>query len=451
MLRHLYHNPSTGLVVLAVLMLLTAVISGVMASLSYLIPDFWLTHGGFAVLRPWHVSAALFWILSGATGLMHTALRKINPGSTLKPVAQMHLLLWVFGIAGVFFSYTNRQFGGREYWEFDPIWSLPLAVAWVLHIFLYLKQIPAPGKWPVYYWMWLSGSLFFLFIFGENYLWMIPGFRENLIRDMTIQWKVNGSLVGAWNQMIYGTSFFLMEKIGRDDKVAHSRMAFLMYFLGMLNLMFNWGHHIYTLPTEPYVRIVAYSVSMTEWIFLARIIFSWKQSLKTAQQHYPFFPYRFLMAADFWILISMAHAICLSIPALNLYTHGTHITVAHAMGTTIGINSMILLSGLYYFFMGDEKEHAFPRWLNGTFWMTQAALLIFWISLNGAGIIRGLWMHLPKRTPFLQMMESAKPWFGVFALSGTLLMSGLILLSIFPLLQYFKHKRYESENSIPER
>ena len=44
----------------------------------------------------------------------------------------------------------------------------------------------------------------------------------------------------------------------------------------------------------------------------------------------------------------------MSIPAFNLYTHGTQITVVHAMGTTIGINTMIVLAGVFYC-LPDEK------------------------------------------------------------------------------------------------
>jgi nitric oxide reductase subunit B len=40
----------------------------------------------------------------------------------------------------------------------------------------------------------------------------------------------------------------------------------------------------------------------------------------------------------------MILAIIISLPALNLITPGTHVTVGHAMGTTIGINGMILLN-----------------------------------------------------------------------------------------------------------
>ena len=73
----------------------------------------------------------------------------------------------------------------------------------------------------------------------------------------------------------------------------------------------------------------------------------------------------------------------MSIPALNLYTHGTHVTVAHAMGTTIGINSMILFAACFDFF-GDRNIAlmAKSRWLNTAFWTAQAALFVFWLSLN---------------------------------------------------------------------
>ena len=135
-----------------------------------------------------------------------------------------------------------------------------------------------------------------------------------------------------------------------------------MYFLGLFNLMFNWGHHIYTLPTEKYIRYIGYAVSMTEWIFFIKIFYQWKKSVSTIQKNYHYFPYRFLMAADLWVFLNMAQAILMSIPAINIYTHGTHVTVAHAMGTTIGINSMILLAACFEFsnVSNQEKTGAAP-------------------------------------------------------------------------------------------
>jgi len=45
--------------------------------------------------------------------------------------------------------------------------------------------------------------------------------------------------------------------------------------------------------------------------------------------------------------LSLSLAIAMSVPAINVYTHGTHFTVAHTMGTTIGINSFLLLAFVF--------------------------------------------------------------------------------------------------------
>lgn len=409
---------------LALGMLVVGLLLGVLAAQSYIIPGIWKDTLSFSQLRPMHVSAAVFWILSGAIGAVYCALSSITRQKLSPLVSNLHLVVWIIAIAGVFYAYITGKFGGREYWEFDPVFALPIACAWLIFLIQFVRMVKNIRQWPVYIWMWMTGIVFFLFTFTENYLWIFPYFRAHFITDMTIQWKVNGSLVGSWNQMIYGVAFFLMERISGDPKPAFSRTAFIMYFLGLFNLMFNWGHHIYSLPTQAYVRYIGYAVSMTEWIFLARILYNWKQSLSDMQKHYSKFSYRFIMAADIWVFINMGQAILMSIPALNLYTHGTHVTVAHAMGTTIGINTMILL-GACSVFLADTcyvNSARHQKWMNIFFWCAQGSLLIFWLSLNVIGIQKGLLqLHHPE-VSFHRMMQSLSGLFMLFTYAGSLLM-----------------------------
>ena len=68
----------------------------------------------------------------------------------------------------------------------------------------------------VAYWNYLLYFYFYRKLFVD-----FPYFRQHFIADMTIQWKVNGSLVGAINQIIYGVAFYLMEKISGDEKSSY--------------------------------------------------------------------------------------------------------------------------------------------------------------------------------------------------------------------------------------
>lgn len=423
--------------VLALTLLLIGLVFGVLASFVYINPNFLKDTLGFVALRPLHVSMVTFWIIIGANGGVMSALQILYPNKLSNKIAATQLLLWLIAIVGVMSSYFRKDFGGREYWEFNPIWALPIALSWILYLSNYFRVIKNAKQWPVYIWMWMSGGLFFMFTFMENYLWVFPYFREHFVTDMTIQWKVNGSLVGSWNQLIYGTAFFIMDKISGNTKVGYSKMAFGMYFLGLFNLMFNWGHHIYTLPTESYIRYIGYVVSMTEWIFFARIIYSWRQSVADIKKHYHYFPYRFIMASDIWVFLNMSQAIVMSIPILNLYTHGTHVTVAHAMGTTIGINTMILLAACFVFLKGNCVTYNKPtRVLNITYWLMQSSLLIFWIALNIAGIKKGIWQNSVNQITYQKLMEELTPYFFAFSLSGLILLITLFITAGVLLYNY---------------
>ena len=364
-------NAGIWFVRIALILLIAGLLFGHLASESY--NQTTATDGvmGFLSLRPLHVSCAYLGIISAGIGFISIVLQSKKSTDFGQKLQNLQLALWVLALTGIFYSYFTGNFGGREYWEFDPIWAIPLFLSFIVFLIYFLHQVELKEKWPVYQWMWLTGIVFFIFTFVENYLWIIPYFRAQFITDMTIQWKVNGSLVGAVNQMIYGVAFYLMEKISGNNKTSFQKLSYAFYFLGLFNLMFNWGHHIYLLPTEKYIHYIAYGVSMTEWIILLRIFYKWSGQIKENKQHYFFFPYRFLMAADYWVIVNLAMGILMSIPAINLYTHGTHITVGHAMGTTIGINVMIILAAAFYFLKPSFNNVKALKFNATLFWIVQ--------------------------------------------------------------------------------
>ena len=98
--------------------------------------------------------------------------------------------------------------------------------------------------------------------------------------------------------------FLFDGKISGDEKSSYQKLSFAMYFLGMFNLMFNWGHHIYLFPTEKYIHYIAYAVSMTEWIILIRIFTNGPTNQKENKQFY-YFSLSLLMASDYWVTLKL--------------------------------------------------------------------------------------------------------------------------------------------------
>ena len=439
-------NFGIWLIRIALVLFVLGLFFGHLASESYRLTEPKSGVMGFLSLRPLHVSSAYLGIITAGLGFLTLIIAKMKTTRFGIFLQYLHFSLWVIALIGIFYSYFTGDFGGREYWEFNPVWALPIFISFIVFLVFYLHQIGFSIKWPIYYWMWLTGIIFFIFTFIENYLWIFPYFRQHFIADMTIQWKVNGSLVGAINQIIYGVAFYLMEKISGDEKSSYQKLSFAMYFLGMFNLMFNWGHHIYLLPTEKYIHYIAYAVSMTEWIILIRIFYKWSQQIKENKQFYYFFPYRFLMASDYWVTINLTLALFMSIPAINLYTHGTHITVAHAMGTTIGINTMIILAGVFYFIKPTFNSAKWRMYGSVTFWIVQVTLLLFLISLIGMGIQRAIWQAGLTSESFSKMSSSSGNWVLAFIILGTILMFSMASFFIYLLIQSYKKNKLEPES-----
>ena len=216
-------------------------------------------------------------------------------------------------------------------------------------------------------------------------------------------------------------------------------IPFFFFFLGLTNLMFNWGHHTYIVPASPAVKTVAYVISMTELLILGHIIFRWRKTLTHAQKNFHLLPYRLFSFADGWIFLNLTVAILISIPALNYYTHGTHITVAHTMGTTIGINTMLLFGCIFYI-VQQQRPEAFEklRRLAGKGMMlTNLSLVIFWSALLGLGFVK-ISSKLNNEA-FAVMMKKSEPLFKLFTLSGMFILVGIVV-AIFATIKMIRQE-----------
>jgi nitric oxide reductase subunit B len=235
-------------------------------------------------------------------------------------------------------------------------------------------------------------------------------------------------MIGAWNLLMFGCSIYVMEQYG-TAKMSRSHMSYAFLFVGLMNVLFNWGHHIYSLPTASWIKTVSYITSMTELLILGNIIRNWRKKFRAAQINFYILPYRLLSISDIWITLNLILGVTMSIPQLNYYTHGTHITVAHAMGATIGINTMIFMAAAFY-----VLERYYPvlfmkrsKLLAKGIAITNFSLIIFWTSLLGSGVTRiiGKMDDLP-----FAVMKRSESFFKLFAVSGGFILLGLGIVAV---------------------
>lgn len=413
-------------------------IFGVIGGFQYILPSFLKERLTFQQTRPLHVYLVISFIFSSAVGCVYYFLPAVaNRKLYSEKLASFHWICQVLILIVVVTGFFGGHFSGREYLEFPWWMALVILGSWSLLIINFFKTIPLQfSRQPVYVWSWATGIVFFFITMCEAHLWLLPFFHHNIVRDLTVQWKALGSMVGSWNMLVYGTTMYVMGKITNDDQVARSKTAFFFYFLSLTNLMFNWGHHTYIVPASPAVKEVSYMISMTELLFIGKIIYTWRQTYIAAKLNFHYPPYKMFSAGDLWVFLNLILAIIISVPAINLYSHGTHITVAHAMGTTIGINTNLVLGCLL--FIAYQRAPVLAARFKNIFAAGMAllniSLLVFWAALLWSGVTRSI--DVQNSVPFANMMQHLQPGFILFTSAGVFVLAGLFMI-LLPLMFIF--------------
>ncbi len=428
-------------ITIGLIALLLGLLCGLLAGFQYVVPTFIKEVLPFYVLRPLHTLFVVSWILLAAIGGIYYYLQNGN-----KSLVKWHFWLFTSTGIGIIFSFLNKNFEGKEYLEFPSYFYFPIVLGWIVFGINYFKTtLPNFKNWPVYFWMWATGIVFMIYHFTEAHLWMLPYFKSNYIQNIALQWKAGGSYVGSWNMLVYGTALYVMAKISKDESYAKSPKAFFFYLLGLTNLMFGWAHHIYIIPTAPWIRYFAYAISMTEWVILFSIIYDWKKSLSEETKIEFSIAYRLMILADFWVFLNLLLALLMSIPSINLFTHGTHITVAHSMGTTIGINTLILLSSIAYIL---EIENPFTKLSQSRIEIGikifNYSFLLFWIVLLILGVQKSYWTFFTKDIPFGQFQDSMHWMYLLFTFFGIGILVGLYLV----VLEFLKNMQLISKKDL---
>jgi nitric oxide reductase subunit B len=350
-------------------------------------------------LRPIHTTFATAWILVGGAAVVYRFLEDVGGPATSGDRFRLRVQVLCWATAGVLVIGTLALgvTSGREYVGFHPIVSILIVIGWVCYLWNFYRVVGRSfWKQPVYVTMWGVGLFFFLFTFLEQHAYLLPRVFADPVQDLRVQWKATGTLVGSFNLFVYGTIVYIGEKMTGDRSYGHSKIAYALFAVGLLNSFTNFGHHSYHLPQSAAVNWISFVVSMTEITILARCI-SDVWCLMREGGGEPNATKVAFNSAKWWTFAILFSSIIISVPPLNSVIHGTYVVTGHAMGATIGIDTMVLLAAVFWLLkeFGSARDGADPVFFRSSSMRRRiiglnigVAALVLWLHVSG--LVTGL-------------------------------------------------------------
>lgn len=421
---------------MALACIVVAVLGGAVGALHYVpslspvLNDIGLT---FPKLRPIHTAFASLWIFGGSIAIVYHFLCSHHGGLTAGDLLRfrIHTVCWLVAGVGILGSLFLGYSTGREYLGFPVVFSVILLVGWVAFAWNLLRRL-RHGFWgqPIYLWFWTVGSLFFMYTFVEGHAYLLDSVFESPIKDLQVQWKSCGTLVGSFNFMMYGSLTYVGERLSGDKKYGQSPIAFWLFGVGCLNSFTNYVHHTYHLPQTDVVKWVAFIVSMAEIIILVKLMLDMAKILKNKQGDAPFCGRGgWLAMAKWWTIFMLFTSIVISVPTFNTLIHGTQLVMGHAMGATVGIDTLVLLGTASWLVVELRGSAVLPRidapMTKKMIWLISGSLAVMVIWLSVAGYVHGTSRYNGEATPH---WVSGSRW--LLPVVGSMLGAGLLVTTL---------------------
>ena len=345
-------------------------------------------------LRPIHTAFAAAWIFLGGVAVVHRWLQDHGGVATAGDRWRLRVQVGSWAIAGLGILVTLAMGigSGREYVGFHPVFSVFILLGWICFVWNFFRVAgPDFFERPLYLTMWGVGMLFFVVTFVEQHLYLLPSFFGNPVQDLQVQWKATGTLVGSFNLFVYGSIIYIGERISRDARYGHSRLAYALFAVSLLNSFTNFAHHSYHLPQDHIVKWISFVVSMLEITILCRAVYElWRLVNTTDEQAFCAARGSFA-ASKYWTVFILLSSVLISIPPLNALIHGTYVVTGHAMGATIGIDTMILL-GAVIWILSEHLQAREGELASAVLHTAGVKGIVVGLNLSVAALV--LWLHV---------------------------------------------------------
>ncbi|MDY0749049.1 cbb3-type cytochrome c oxidase subunit I [Paucibacter sp. R3-3] len=251
-----------------------------------------------------------------------------------------------------------------------------------------------------------------------------PGLHKG-VQQAAMNWWFGHNVLGLfYTPLALGTVYYFLPKIiGRPVK------SYNLSLLGFWGLAFFYGqvggHHLIGGPVPGWVVTLSIVQSMMMVIPVVAFTVNQYQTLQGHLKALIFSPtLRFIGFGGLMYTASSVQGSFEALRSINVVTHFTHYTVAHAHLGLYGFVTMVFFGGIYFIVPRvSGREWPSPRLISTHFWLAAIGITTYFTALSIGGWLQGEAM-LDASRPFMESVALTAPYLKARSIGGGLMALG---------------------------
>lgn len=258
----------------------------------------------------------------------------------------------------------------------------------------------------------------------------VPGVHRG-IEQATMNWWFGHNVLGLFYTPLALASvyYFLPKIIGRPIQ------SYNLSLLGFWGLAFFYGqvggHHLIGGPVPQWMVTLSIVQSMMMIIPVAAFTVNQYQTLQGHLGTLRDSPtLRFIGVGGLMYTASSFQGSVEALRSVNVITHFTHYTVAHAHLGLYGFVSFVFFGAMYFTMPRvTAREWPYPWMISAHFWLVSTGFAIYFISLTVGGWLQGEAM-LDAAKPFMDSVAVTLPYLKGRSVGGSLMVLGHLVFAL---------------------
>ncbi len=373
----------------AAILFLLQVLFGLILAAQYVWPTFLLDALPFNWARATHLNLLTFWLLLGLMGASYYLVADETDSEVFSVrLAWANLaVLLIAGIGALVTYWFGHVARGKPFTEAPMPWPLVIALGVALFLVNIFATLLRARRW---------SAITFTLAFGRVGLTLLYVLNLPFHRNLTVDyywwwWIIHLWVEGTWELIAAALAAYLLIKLTTADRERLAKWLYaevaLVLFTGILGI----GHHYYWIGTPRYWLLWGAIFSALEPIPLVLMIVDTFVNLRHRRAE----PVNHV--TTYWLAGSaIGHLVgagvwgfAMTLPAINMWSHGTQVTSSHGHFAFFGAFGMLVLAAMYFMvprLRGMERyEQGRSAW---AFWLMSIGMLAIVFAFTIAGVVQ---------------------------------------------------------------